>query len=236
MVKGTIKIPLRDGTARQVTTKTSPAPIFPKLPNRAVVLRLRPIDSLYPASLTQYLGQHSPSRLSSIGNLDILQTKPVALFCSVKCPGNLILQTYDLAQKWRDQGVTIISGFHSPMERECLNILLRSPHAVIICSARNLPRRIEADLKRPLDEGRLLLLSAFPDSIKRPTIETAHQRNRVVAALAESLFVPYAEPGSKTESFCREVVAWGKQLHTHASVANQNLIAIGATPYSLPRQ
>ena len=193
-------------------------------------------DPNYPSCLCVHLGKNAPPRVTALGNLDILQTKPVALFCSVKCPGNLILQTYDLAQKWRDQGVTVISGFHSPMERECLNILLRSPHAVIICPARNLPRRFEPDFKRPLDEGRLLLLSAFPDSIKRPTIETAHQRNRVVAALAERIFVAYAEPGSKTEFFCREVVAWGKPLHTHVGPVNQNLIAIGATPYSLPRQ
>ena len=193
-------------------------------------------DSRYPARLRERLGDDAPAQLTTLGNLDILQTKPVSLFCSVKCPGNLILQTYDLAQKWRDRGVTVISGFHLPMERECLNSLLRSPHAVIICPARNLPRRVEPEFKRPLGEGRLLLLSAFPDSIERPTIETAHQRNRVVAALAERIFVAYAQPNSKTEFFCREVIAWGKPLHTHAGQANQNLIAIGATPYSLQSQ
>lgn len=153
---------------------------------------LNAADSRYPSQLRQRLGDHVPAQVFVLGNLEILQTKPVALFCSVKCPGNLILQTYDLAQKWRDQGVTVISGFHSPMERECLNILLRSPHPVIICPARNLPHRIEPCFRCPLDEGRLLLLSAFPDSIKRPTIETAHQRNRVVAALAERIFVACA--------------------------------------------
>jgi predicted Rossmann fold nucleotide-binding protein DprA/Smf involved in DNA uptake len=187
-----------------------------------------PADPHWPHLLAKHLGHHAPAQVSAVGNLDILQTKPVALFCSVKCPGNLILQTYDLAQKWRDQGVTVISGFHSPMERECLNILLRSPHAVIICPARNLPRRIEPEFKRPLDEGRLLLLSAFPDSIKRPTIETAHQRNRVVAALAERIFVAYAQPDSKTEFFCREVIAWGKPLCTLDSTVNAGLIALGA--------
>ena len=90
---------------------------------------LTPGDAHWPQQIEKRLGRESPSRLHFLGNLDILQTKPVALFCSVKCPGNLILQTYDLAQKWRDQGVTVISGFHSPMERECLSILLRSPHA-----------------------------------------------------------------------------------------------------------
>lgn len=50
---------------------------------------------------------------------------PLALVCSVKCPGDLILKTYDLAQQLREAEVTIIGGFHSLMERECLTILLR---------------------------------------------------------------------------------------------------------------
>ena len=191
---------------------------------------IRSADPKYPAPLFKHLGHHAPAQIFVLGNLAILQTKPLALFCSRKCPGDLILQTYDLAQHWRDQGVTVIGGFHSPMERECLRILLRSPHPVIICPARGLPRRIEPEFKRPLAEGRLLLLSAFPDSVKRATQETAHQRNRVVAALAERIFIAYAEPDSKTEFFCREIVAWGKPLFTHSSPATANLVALGARP------
>lgn len=51
-----------------------------------------------------------------LGDLNILNQQSLALFCSVKCPGNLILQTYDLAQRLRKSGVTVIGGFHSPME------------------------------------------------------------------------------------------------------------------------
>jgi predicted Rossmann fold nucleotide-binding protein DprA/Smf involved in DNA uptake len=196
------------------------------------VLQVHRSGSIYPTALKTYLGHRAPAQIFALGDLDILQTKPLALFCSRKCPGNLILQTYDLAQHWRDQGVTVIGGFHSPMERECLNILLRSPHPVIICPARGLPRRIEPEFKRPLAEDRLLLLSAFPDSIKRATEETAHQRNRVVAALADKIFIAYAEPNSKTELFCREIVAWDRPLFTLASDANQNLIALGAKPFT----
>jgi predicted Rossmann fold nucleotide-binding protein DprA/Smf involved in DNA uptake len=187
-------------------------------------------DPRYPALLGKHLGHHAPAGIFVLGNFEVLQTKPLALFCSRKCPGDLILKTYDLAQHWRNQGVTVIGGFHSPMERECLRILLRSPHPVIICPARGLPRRIEPEFKRPLAEGRLLLLSAFPDSVRRATEVTAHQRNRVVAALADQIFIAYAEPGSKTEFFCREVVAWGKPLFTHSSPATANLVALGARP------
>ena len=184
----------------------------------------------YPAPLLKHLGHHAPAQLFALGNLDILQTKPLALFCSRKCPGNLILQTYDLAQNWRDQGVTVIGGFHSPMERECLNILLRSPHPVIICPARGLPKRLPPEWKRPLSEGRLLLLSAFSETVRRATEETAHRRNLLVAALADKIFVAYAEPNSKTEFFCREIIAWGKPLITWDG--NDNLVALGARPVS----
>jgi hypothetical protein len=58
--------------------------------------------------------------------------------CSVKCSGNAILQTLDLAQQLRDAGVPVIGGFHSPMERECLRILLRGSQPIIVCPARRL--------------------------------------------------------------------------------------------------
>jgi predicted Rossmann fold nucleotide-binding protein DprA/Smf involved in DNA uptake len=159
-----------------------------------------------------------------------LRAKTLALYCSVKCPGNLILQTYDLAQKLRAAGVTVVGGFHSPMERECLRILLRSPHPVIVCPARGLPKRVPPEYRRPLEDGRLLLLSLFADTVRRADEQSAHQRNRFVAALADKIFVAYAAPNSKTELFCREIIAWRKPLYSFADNANENLFALGAKP------
>src|SRR5207247_9487096 len=165
-----------------------------------------------------------------IGNLEILQRKTLALFCSVRCPGTLIVQTYDLAHKLRRAGVTIIGGFHSPMERQCLAILLRSPHSVIACPARGLPKRVPPEFLKPLADGRLLVLSPFADALRRADDETAQQRNRFVAALADRIFVAFAAPRGKTEFFCREIVAWQKPLYTFAGNANENLLALGANP------
>jgi hypothetical protein len=50
----------------------------------------------------------------------------------------LIVKTYDLTQILRDTGMTIISGFHSPMERECPTILVRGAQPVIICPAKSM--------------------------------------------------------------------------------------------------
>src|SRR5919197_4693895 len=89
------------------------------------VTQLQQDDSGYPPAVHEYLGDRAPTTLTALGNLDILRQKKLALFCSVKCPGTLILQTYDLARALRDAGVTVIGGFHSPMEKECLALLLR---------------------------------------------------------------------------------------------------------------
>ena len=68
--------------------------------------------------------------LHTAGDKAILNRPMLGLFCSVRCPGNLIVKTYDLAKRLRSSGVTVISGYHSPMEQECLRILLRSKRTV----------------------------------------------------------------------------------------------------------
>ena len=191
---------------------------------------LRQSDARYPVALTTHLGNRAPELVSVLGDLEILQRKTLALFCSVRCPGNLIVQTYDFAHKLRRAGVTVIGGFHSPMERQCLAILLRSPHPVVVCPARSLPKRVPTEFRQPLEEGRLLLLSPFAADVNRADEETASQRNRFVAALADQIFAAYAAPKSNTESFCREIIAWGKPLYTLADDANENLLALGAKP------
>ncbi|MBW2737490.1 MAG: hypothetical protein JRE64_01305, partial [Deltaproteobacteria bacterium] len=107
--------------------------------------------------MQQHLGKDAPDTITATGNLDILRKNPTALFCSTKCPGDLIVKTYDIAQILRDAGMTVISGFHSPMERECLTILLRGAQPVIICPARSINNmRINREYKKPLKDGRLL--------------------------------------------------------------------------------
>ena len=63
--------------------------------------------------------------LQAIGDSEILNLEYTALFCSVRCPGDLILKTYDLARAMREAGTPVIGGFQTPMEKECLRLLLR---------------------------------------------------------------------------------------------------------------
>jgi predicted Rossmann fold nucleotide-binding protein DprA/Smf involved in DNA uptake len=189
------------------------------------------IDRTYPPVLKLFLGDHAPEPIFALGNLDILRQRALALFCSVKCPGNLILQTYDLVHELRDAGIVVISGFHSPMEKECLSLLLRGKQPVIWCPAKRLTvNRLPKKYAKPISEGRLLMLSPFGERVKRARQDIARFRNEFVAALADQVFVVYAAPGGKIESFCKKVLGWGKPLLTFNGPDNASLIASGARP------
>jgi len=182
----------------------------------------------YPEALSQYLGHHTPKTLTAIGNPDILQSKTLAVFSSAKCPGNIILKTYDLLRQLRKRGLTVISGFHSAIERECLNILLKGRQSVIICPARSIEgMRIKPEYRKPLEDGRLLILSPFSGKEKRISSDKAVRRNYFVAALATDVFIPYAAPGSKTKTFCQELLKWGKQVYTIDDAKNTHLMEEG---------
>ena len=187
---------------------------------------------------TLRVGEHSASdersqgtsgALNAIGSTSLLQKELMAFFCSRRCPGDLILETYDLARGLRDAGTPVVGGFQTPMEQECLRLLLRGRQPVVICPARGIEHmRIPRDWRPGLEEGRLLILSPFPATARRPTAKLASQRNDLVAALAERVFIAHAAPGGQTEAFAQKVAASGKPLLTLESAANANLFALGA--------
>jgi predicted Rossmann fold nucleotide-binding protein DprA/Smf involved in DNA uptake len=137
-----------------------------------------------------------------IGNLTLLDEPTIGLFCSRQCPGRLVNATYDLAQRWRDAQQPLIGGFHSPMEQECLRLLLRGSQPVTVCPARSIEGyRVPSEWQPGLAAGRLLVLSPFAGDERRVTAELAERRNRFVADLATEVFIAYAAADSATLRF-----------------------------------
>ena len=172
------------------------------------------------------------------GGLHLLRPPLTALFCSHRCSGDLILKTYDLARAMRDAGERVIGGFQTPMEKECLRLLLRGSQPVVICPARGIDNmRIPRDWRIALDQERLLILSPFSKAHRRPTASIAAQRNDLVAQLAQRVFIVHAATSGRTEAFARKLARSGKPLLTLESPANANLIDMGAeavSPETLP--
>ena len=175
-------------------------------------------------------------KVESKGNLRLLDEPLTALFCSNRCPGDLILKTYALARALRDAGAPVIGGFQTPLERECLRLLLRGAQPVVVCPARSIDNmRIPRNWRPALDGGRLLVLSPFPATARRPTVELAAQRNDLVADLAQRVFIANAAPGSKTEAFAHKLADTGKPLLTLDSLSNANLVEMGADVFDPAR-
>jgi len=172
----------------------------------------------------------STEGLFCIGDTELVNWRKIGVICSVKCPGSIILQTYGLMQSLRNEDIAVVSGFHSPMERECLNILLRGTCGIVFCPARGIPRRIPSQLKKPIEDGRVLVLSPFDEKHKRPTSDASILRNRLVAALGDVVFIPYASRGGKVEELCKEIIGGGKPVYTFAGEHSASLTAIGSQP------
>ena len=193
-------------------------------------------DLNYPEQLKGYLKTEAPETIWTWGNVALLTDRDSALngdlwalFCSSRCPGQIILKAHELAQQFRASGTPTIGGYHSPVEKECLRVLLRGSQPIILCPARSIENmRLNPVWKEALAEGRLLLLSIFDGKHRRSTAALANQRNVFVAALADKICIAHASEGSKTLQFAQQVSEWGKPLFTFDVPANRSLFDCGA--------
>ncbi len=165
----------------------------------------------YPAHLPDRLGRRAPKVLWVMGDAGLLGQDLLAILCSVRCPGNEILKLFDVARGLRDAGVGVISGFHTPMEKECLVTLLRGKQPIVMCPARSVHgMRVRPEWRAALDGGRLAIVSPFPASVSRATKASAAARNRLVAAIASDVMIAHAQPGGQTARLAEELTKSGR--------------------------
>jgi predicted Rossmann fold nucleotide-binding protein DprA/Smf involved in DNA uptake len=168
-----------------------------------------PANPHWPVRLNERLGASAPVALQVFGPVALLSACKTALFCSSRTPGDAILRAHDAARRMRDEGVTVVSGFHSPIEKECLRILLRGKQPIIICQARAIgSMRIPTECRAAFDAGRLLFLSPFVEQPTRVTKQSALRRNEVVAALADEVFIAHITPSGQTERMAGVLKRW----------------------------
>jgi len=167
-------------------------------------------DPSYPTQVVERLGSSAPTSIYVVGSLAHLSLPMTALLCSKEAPGGTILRAFDQAAEWRDAGRCVISGFHSPLERQCLDILLRGDQPVVMALARGLASvRLAPEQRKALDDGRLTIISSFPMAEKRATVELARQRNSFVASLADEVVFAFISPGGSLMALSDTVNSWG---------------------------
>jgi predicted Rossmann fold nucleotide-binding protein DprA/Smf involved in DNA uptake len=135
----------------------------------------------------------------------------------------------DLARALRDAGAAVVSGFQSPAERVCLDFLLRGAQPLVICPARGLGEmRIPAPWRAAREEGRLAVVSGFPDRVRRPTAALSEARNRLAIALSRSVVVIHATPGGRLAGLAARALKAGRRVYCLDLPENGDLRVAGA--------
>jgi len=169
--------------------------------------------------------------IKGIGNEALLFQNTLGILCSVRCPGSIILKTYDFVKKYRDTETVFVSGFHSPMERECLNILSRGRGKAVWCVPRGIERfRLPKAFETSIQEGRLVVTSVFHSTIRRPTQESSMRRNMFVAAISDEILLPFVSDQGKLFSFISNLIGNGHLVKTFNDRNCEHLIRKGVLP------
>jgi predicted Rossmann fold nucleotide-binding protein DprA/Smf involved in DNA uptake len=117
-----------------------------------------------------------------LGNRALLELPKFAFLASRKIAPEAVLRCYDWATARRDAGECVISGFHSPLEKDVLRFLLKGKQPVILVLARRLWRKIPEELATPLSENRLLIISV--STAARAGEHDTEKRNRYILSHA----------------------------------------------------
>ena len=134
-------------------------------------------------------------KVEYFGNQELLKLKKTAFLASNTISSETVLQVYDWATEMRNQGECVVSGFSSKLEQDVLHFLLKGSQPIIIVLARRMYKVIPDELKEPLAQNRLLMLSVS-NAIRQSKV-TAMARNRYVCEMADMiLFVGVTEQSS----------------------------------------
>jgi len=194
----------------------------------------------YPGRLVERLGDRAPMGLfiagssELVGSVDSGHLPSVALAVSVHCPASVVEITLALVWELTTARVVFVGGFHSPIERRCLDAIIVAGGKAVVCLARTLTDlRIARIWQLPLKEDKLVLVSISAPAQKRATRESVRVRNQCVLGLTDSLLIPHATPGGKAEALCREGIEAGKPVWAVDCPTSRNLLALGAKPVIL---
>ena len=134
-----------------------------------------------------------------LGNEQLLKLQKTAFLCSRSITASAVLKCYDWAIAQREAGNCVISGFHSQLEKDVLHYLLKGKQPIIIALARGLKKKIEPELIKPLEQGRILIISPFDKTVKRASEQTAAICNKMMIELADNIDIGYASKEGKLE-------------------------------------
>jgi len=144
-----------------------------------------------------------------VGNIELINRPLLAIFSSAKCPASSILKAHDYAKEIRNGEIGIISGFHAPVEKEVLEVLLKGTCPIIMMVGRRLENaRIPKIWQSEIEKNRMLIVSPFKAYQKFVTKEISLKRNDFAAKIAKYVMIIHASAGGSLQG---QVEKWNSE-------------------------
>lgn len=126
--------------------------------------------------------------MDTLGNTSLLDRKKIGYFASSKIASLSVLPTLDwAAETAQREDVAVVSGFHSKMEREVLDFLLRGKCGIICVLARSIYQKVPDRYTTVLAAGRVLFISPRKSSSTMTSRLLCRKRNEYVATISDEL-------------------------------------------------
>lgn len=135
--------------------------------------------------------------METLGNISLLNFKKIGYFASSKIATLSVLPTLDWAAEMAQrEDVAIVSGFHSKMEREILDFLLRGKCGIVCVLARSIYKKIPDKFREAYISGRILFIAPFKTAATMTSRHLCEKRNEYVASISDELVFSSLTPDS----------------------------------------
>ena len=139
--------------------------------------------------------------METLGNSSLLDGKKIGYFASSKIATLSVLPTLDWATEIaKRETIAVVSGFHSKMEREVLNVLLKGRCGIICVLARPIYRVVPAIFRDAFEQDRVLFISQNTGKSTMISRHLCHQRNEYIASISDELVFSSLTPQSSLYS------------------------------------
>lgn len=218
---------------------------------------LTPENQQYPRKLLNRLGPEAPT-LYYHGPLKLLNRFTMAVICADHHATEAMLAANDMLFTIREYALNYIGPWHAIIETEIFRLALDTPtdpdhrRSLTICTARGLARENwenflddrfgykgpftgfpqKEEFFRRAREEELLWLSITEPELKRFERQNIHLRNWMACALADVVFIPYSEKGTKSFITVKKVVKAGIPIFTVNHEVCKDLYALGVPAYT----
>lgn len=135
--------------------------------------------------------------METLGNISLLDLHKFGYFASGTIATMSVMPTLDWASEVaKRDDVAIVSGFHSKLEREVLDFLLRGKCGIVCVLARSIYRNIPDKFQDAYDAGRVLFVSNNTSTSTMTSRRLCQARNEYVAEISDELVFSSLTPES----------------------------------------